>query len=233
MKNNNVQNTVIRKDCTGNRNTGDWNTGNRNTGDWNTGNRNTGDWNTGDWNAGDWNTGDRNTGGWNTGDWNTGDFNTGDWNTGKYNTGDWNTGDLNTGNWNTGDWNTGDFNTGDWNKSSFNTGCFMTENQKIYIFNKQSDWTYQDWLNSDARCLLNHIPKKVVEWIYSEDMTEEEIEEYPTHETTGGYLKVLNESESAQLWWDALSVQEKEVITTLPNFNPELFRECTGIKVDS
>lgn len=36
------------------------------------------------------------------------------------------------------------------------------------------DWTYNDWLRSDARYLLNRIPKNVVEWIYSEDMTDEE-----------------------------------------------------------
>ena len=50
----------------------------------------------------------------------------------------------------------------------------MTEEQKIMFFNKPSDWTYNDWLRSDARYLLNRIPKNVVEWIYSEDMTDEE-----------------------------------------------------------
>ena len=210
------------KDCTGLCNTGDWNTGNRNTGDCNTGNRNTGDCNTGN----------RNTGDWNTGDWNTGDCNTGDCNTGNRNTGDWNTGDWNTGNRNTGDCNTGNRNTGDWNKSSFNTGCFMTEEQKISMFNKPSDWSYRDWLNSDARYLLNQIPKNVVEWIYSEDITDEEKAEHPTHETTGGYLKVLDESDCGQLWWGSLSDRQKDIIKALPNFDPEIFEKCTGIKVD-
>ena len=219
------------KDCTGlcntgNRNTGDCNTGDWNTGDCNTGNRNTGDWNTGDWNTGNRNTGNRNTGNWNTGDWNTGDCNTGNWNTG-----DWNTGDWNTGNRNTGDWNTGDWNTGDWNRSSFNAGCFNTEEQKITMFNKPSDWSYRNWLNSDVRYLLNQIPKNVVEWVYSEDMTDEEKAEYPTHETTGGYLKVLDESECVQLWWDGLREQYREIIFSLPNFDPDIFEQCTGIKV--
>lgn len=56
----------------------------------------------------------------------------------------------------------------------------MTEEQKIMFFNKPSDWTYNDWLRSDARYLLNRIPKNVVEWIYSEDMTDEEKAEHPT-----------------------------------------------------
>ena len=168
----------------------------------------------------------------NTGDCNTGDCNTGDWNTGNRNTGDWNTGDWNTGDWNTGDCNTGNRNTGDWNRSSFNTGCFMTEEPKISMFNKPSEWTYQDWMQSDARYLLNQISKDVVEWVYSEDMSDEEKAEHPTHETTGGYLKVLDESECGQLWWDGLTNHQKDIIMALPNFDADVFEQCTGIKVN-
>ena len=163
---------------------------------------------------------------------NTGKNCTGRCNTGNRNTGNRNTGDWNTGNRNTGDCNTGNRNTGDWNKSSFNTGCFMTEEQKIMFFNKPSDWTYNDWLRSDARYLLNRIPKNVVEWIYSEDMTDEEKAEHPTHETTGGYLKVLDESDCGQLWWGSLSDRQKNIIKALPNFDPEIFEQCTGINVN-
>ena len=216
---------------TGNCNTGDWNTGDRNTGNWNTGDRNTGDWNTGNRNTGDWNTGNRNTGDWNTGNRNTGDWNTGDWNTGNRNTGDWNTGDWNTGNRNTGDWNTGNRNTGDWNTASYNTGCFNTEEQKIMLFNKPSNMTYREWIDSDARCLLNQIPKDVVEWVYEEYMTDEEKAANPTYETTGGYLKVLDESECGQIWWDSLTDDKKNIIKSIPNFDAEIFKQCTGIKV--
>ena len=184
---------------------------------------NTGKGCTGLCNTGDCNTGNRNTGNRNTGDCNTGDCNTGDCNTGNRNTGDWNT----------GNWNTGNCNTGDWNLSSFNTGCFMTEEQKIMLFDKPTDWTYRDWINSDARYALTNIPKNVVEWVSSYDMTDEEKEKYPTYETTGGYLKVLDESESAQIWWDGLTEGAKNTIKSLPNFDAEIFRKCTGIKVES
>ena len=167
-----------------------------------------------------------------TGRCNTGDCNTGDWNTGNRNTGDCNTGDWNTGNRNTGNRNTGNRNTGDWNKSSFNTGCFNTVEQKIMLFNKPSDMTHRDWYESDARWLLNQIPKDVVEWIYSEDMTDEEKAEHLTHETTGGYLKVLDESECGQLWWGSLSDRQKNIIKAIPNFDAEIFFQCTGIRVD-
>ena len=207
----------IGKKCTGLCNAGDNNTGNRNTGNSNTGN---------------WNTGDRNTGNRNTGDCNTGICNTENGNTGNWNTGNNNTGDRNTGNCNTGNSNTGDWNTGDWNKSSFNTGCFNTEEQKIILFNKPSNMTYREWMDSDAKYLLNQIPKNVVEWVSEEDMTDEEKAAYPTYETTGGYLKVLDESKCGQLWWNGLSDCDKQIIKSIPNFDPDIFYECTGIKVN-
>ena len=191
----------------------------------------TGRWNTGNWNTGNCNTGNRNTEDCNTGRCNTGNRNTGDCNTGNCNTGDCNTGRCNTGNWNTGNWNTGNRNTGDWNKSSFNTGCFNTEEQKIMLFNKPSDMTYREWMDSYARYLLNQIQKNVVEWVYEDDMTDEEKVENPTYKTTGGYLKILDESECAQIWWDGLEDEEKKIIQSIPNFDPDIFRQCTGIEV--
>ena len=186
----------------------------------------TGVCNTGNYNIGDNNTGNRNTGGCNTGD-----CNTGDWNTGDRNTGGCNTGDNNTGDWNTGNRNTGDFNTGDWNTSSFNTGCFMTEEPTIMMFNKPTNWTYRKWLESDARYLLNRIDKNVVNWICESNMSDEEKAANPTYECTGGYLKVLNQSECGQRWWDGLSELNRNVIRKMPNFDAEIFEECTGIKI--
>ena len=137
-----------------------------------------------------------------------------------------------TGRCNTGNWNTGDWNTGDWNKSSFNTGCFNTEEQKILLFNKPSEMTYREWLESDARHLLNQIPKDVVEWVYENSMTDDEKAAHPTYKTTGGYLKVLDESECGQIWWNGLPDYHKNIIKSIPNFDAEIFYLCTGIKVD-
>ena len=108
----------------------------------------------------------------------------------------------------------------------------MTEEQKIMLFNKPSDMTYRDWWESDAKWLLNQIPKKVVEWVCSEDMTDEEKAEHPTHETTGGYLKVLDSSECAVIWWCGLSDRQKNIIAAIPNFDKAIFKEITGIDVD-
>ena len=168
-----------------------------------------------------------NTGNLNTGHWNTGNLNTGHWNTGHWNTGNYNTGDSNTGNW-----NAGNYNTGDWNKSSFNNGCFMTEEPTIMMFNKPTSWTHQTWYNSDARNYLNQISRDVVEWIFESDMTDEEKENHPEYKTTGGYLKVLDETECAQMWWDNANEEVKQCILDLPNFNADIFKECTGIDVN-
>ena len=220
------------KGCTGLCNSGDWNSG-----DWNSGNRNSGDCNSGDWNSGDWNSGNRNSGDCNSGDCNSGNRNSGDCNSGNRNSGNRNSGDCNSGNrnsgdCNSGDWNSGDWNSGDWNKCSFSNGCFNTTSPKIYLFNKPSEWTYEDWLNSEARYLLNQIPGDVLEYIWLSDMTDEEKAAHPEAETTGGYLKVLDNSECAVIWWRGLSDRQKAIITAIPNFDKAIFKEITGIDVD-
>ena len=218
-------------------NSGDWNSGNRNSGDRNSGNRNSGDCNSGNCNSGDWNSGDRNSGDCNSGDWNSGNRNSGDRNSGNRNSGDCNSGNCNSGDCNSGDWNSGncnsgDCNSGDWNKCSFSNGCFNTESPKIYLFNKPSEWTYQDWVESEARCLLNEIPGNVLQWVYYSNMTDEEKAEYPEAEITGGYLKKLDNTGCAAFWWDRLSEKEKEIIKSIPNFDAGIFKVITGIDVN-
>ena len=177
-------------------------------------------------NSGDWNSGD-----WNSGDWNSGNWNSGNRNSGNRNSGNWNSGDCNSGDWNSGNRNSGDCNSGDWNKTSFSNGCFNTEEPEVYMFNKPSGMTYRQWLNSDARYLLEQIPHWCLAWVWSEDMTDEEKKAHPEHETTGGYLKKLDETDNAQIWWNDLNEESRNVIKALPNFDAEIFYQCTGIKV--
>ena len=159
---------------------------------------------------------------------NSGDWNSGDWNSGNRNSGDWNSGD-----WNSGNRNSGNRNSGDWNNTNFSNGCFNTVEPKIHLFNKPSEWTYRDWLNSDARYLLNQIPGDVLEYIWFENMTDEEKEVHPEAETTGGYLKELDNSECAVIWWRSLDQRKKNVIMAIPNFDKAIFKEITGIDVDA
>lgn len=144
-----------------------------------------------------------------------------------------NTGDWNTGNCNTGHRNTGNRNTGDWNSTDYSTGIFNTNLQPILMFNKPSDWTYADWVNSKARHILDRMPQtiKMCEWISHEEMSNEEKKNNPTYKTTGGYLKVYTHKANVQEWWDKLDKADKECILGLPNFDKAIFKEITGIEV--
>ena len=169
----------------------------------------------------------------NSGDCNSGDWNSGNRNSGNRNSGDWNSGDCNSGDCNSGDWNSGDWNSGDWNNTNFSNGCFNTVEPTIHLFNKPSSWTYRDWLNSEARYLMNQIQGDILEWVYLSDMTDEEKAEHPEAETTGGYLKELDNSECAVIWWRSLNQRQKNVIMAIPNFDKAIFKEITGIDVDA
>ena len=198
-----------------------------NSGNYNSGNRNSGDYNSGDYNSGDYNSGYCNSGDYNSGNRNSGDYNSGDYNSGDYNSGYCNSGDYNSGNYNSGNYNSGDYNSG-----NYSNGCFNTSESKIYLFNKPSEWTYRDWLNSEARALLNQIDYEILDWICFKDMSDEEKAAHPEAETTGGYLKELDKSECATSWWLGLGEEEKAIIKAIPNFDPAIFKQITGIDVE-
>lgn len=140
-------------------------------------------------------------------------------NTGNWNTGDRNTGDLNTGNWNTGNWNTGDLNTGDLN---------TTQPKTVRIFNIEIDWEFRGELHIKLKNILWRYQKPLCEWISKCNMTDKEIKDNPTCETTEGYLKVndsmRNDTEIAK--------EDREFLLAVPNFNNEILKECTGIDLE-
>ena len=144
-----------------------------------------------------------------------------------------NEGKDNTGMCNTGDCNTGDRNTGDWNKTNNNTGCFMTEERTIEMFNKPSGMTYADWERSMARNILLYMPQNIVNivWTCAENMSDAEKEAHPEFETIGGYLHEEEIKADVQSWWDGLSSDDKETVMSIPNFDADIFFECTGIRV--
>ena len=154
-------------------------------------------------------------------------------NTGKACTGRCNSGDCNSGDWNSGNRNSGDCNSGDWNKTSFSNGCFNTVSPKIYMFNKPTDWTFEQWFNCRARYLLNQIDDCPLEYIWFDSMTDEEKAAHPEAKTTGGYLKDRTTADNARKWWAGLSADDRNIIFSLPNFDAEIFKEITGIDVDA
>jgi len=210
---------------TGHRNTGDLNTGDLNTGYMNTGHRNTGDMNTGDMNTGDMNTGHRNTGDLNTGDMNTGSRNTGDMNTGSRNTGDRNTGIRNTGSRNTGDWNAGSRNTGDWNTGDWNTGFFNTVTPDvILVFDKECQ--RDEWEKAEKPYFLFF---DLTYWVEESEMTDEEKTLDPGSHYRGGQLRKKDYKTAFKESWDNADQEDREKIKNLPNFDPQIFFEISGI----
>ena len=171
-----------------------------------------------------------NAGIFNSGDWNSGNRNSGDWNSGYWNSGDWNSGYYNSGNRNSGDWN-----SGDWNSCNHSSGCFNVKSNKIYFFDKPSNWTYQDWSSSVAKRTMDCVPSNLV-WVEFDQMTDEEKESYPAAKATGGYLRKIPDDELAVIrneWWARLPPDKKDEILKLPNFDKEIFKEITMIDVSN
>ena len=168
------------------------------------------------------NTGLFNTGYWNTGHSNTGQSNTGDWNTGHSNTGNSNTGHSNTGDWNTGDWNTGIFNTCD-----FSCGVFCTESPKINIFNVKSEWTMREFMETKYYNAIVSAPLILTEWV---KYTDDEKRDDSQKNAIGGHLKQYTFRDACKKWWEKLSPDARKTITEIPNFDPDIFFEITGIK---
>ena len=171
----------------------------------------------------------------NVGEGNTGIGNSGYYNSGYYNSGNRNSGDRNSGNWNSGNYNSGYYNSGDWNIGNYNNGCFNTVASKIYLFNKPSDWTFNDWLSSKARRIMDCAPNNLT-WVKFTRMTDEEKKVYPTAETTNGYLRKIPDDELAAVrneWWAGLSPSEKDEILKLLNFDAEIFKKITMIDVSN
>lgn len=213
------------KNCTGYGNSGNYNSGYENSGNCNSGDKNSGSGNSGDYNSGDNNSGNRNSGDDNSGYWNSGDYNSGYSNLGCSNSGNRNSGSFNSGNF-----NSGDYNSGDWNLGHYSSGVFCTEEPKIKIFDMESDMTLREWRSTKASQILadNFILNT---WIYSADMTDEEKEKNPCHETAGGYLKSFSFKEACANMWDNLTDKERDIIQSIPNFNKDKFKEITGIEL--
>ncbi len=205
------------------------NLGKGNSGFCNSGDRNSGDWNSGNWNSGNCNSGDRNSGHRNSGDWNSGDRNSGHRNSGDRNSGHRNSGDRNSGHRNSGDRNSGDWNSGDFNLTDNNSGCFNVDNHKLLFFDQETEISWNQWRNSRAYDLLWNVDSRPTEWIYGEDMTDQEKIDYPSYKTTGGYLKERDISKAYQEWWKDLNDDEKQCIREIPNFDAKKFEMITGI----
>ena len=109
---------------------------------------------------------------------------------------------------------------------------FCTEKQPtIKIFDVQTDWTFDDWTDSEAYKVMSKCPYSYSDYIGADDMTDEEKERHPEYKTIGGYVKTFTATaEDKQKWWDSLSESDKNEVKALPNFDADKFCECVGIE---
>ena len=123
-------------------------------------------------------------------------------------------------------------NSGNWNSGNCNSGVFNTNKEpRIFMFDKLSDWTIEDWNSSDARDILSNCPYSYSDFVYASDMTDEEKANHPEHKTIGGYIKVYTVTKAdKQKWWDELDENDKQTIHKLPNYDEDKFIECVGIE---
>ena len=175
------------------------------------------------------NTGKGNSGYRNSGDYNSGYRNSGNYNSGYRNSGYCNSGHHNSGNYNSGDYNSGYRNSGDYNSTNNSTGVFCTIEPKILIFDEPTNMTLREFRQTQASSLLSNLILN--EWIFRDEMTDEEKEKYPNYETAGGYLKTYEYKEAWSNLWQSFNKKQKQIIKDIPNFNANKFEEITGIKV--
>ena len=193
-----------------------------NTGLFNSGSCNSGNYNSGNCNSGNWNSGYRNNGNCNSGNYNSGNCNSGNWNSGYRNNGNCNSGNCNSGNWNSGNWNSGyrnsgNYNSGDWNSCDNSTGIFCNQEDKnIRIFNKPSGMNLREFRGSKYYKALYSQPLELTYW-----------------DEKGQELKNRSYKEACALWWKSMSDENKQIIMEIPNFDPDVFFDITGIDVRS
>ena len=189
---------------------------------------NTGVFNSGDCNSGDCNSGIFNSGDCNSGIFNSGNRNSGNWNSGSRNNGNWNSGSRNSGDWNSGRGNSGSHNSGDWNSGDWNSGFFCTNSPKLRLFNKETDFTMEEFIKTEWYAVLTSGEFNLTKW---RAYTDEEKAQDERKRLISGELITIPYKEACANWWASLSEKDKAIIKTIPNFDANIFAEITGIDV--
>ena len=150
-------------------------------------------------------------------------------NTGLFNSGDMNSGDRNSGYMNSGYMNSGDRNSGVANKCNGSNGVFCNEeDMNIRIFNKPSGMSLRDFYRSRYWEAMCSVPFILTEWIW---YTKEEKAADPEKERVGGFLKEYTPEEAWANWWAEMNDEDKKIIQSIPNFDPAIFKDITGIEI--
>lgn len=121
----------------------------------------------------------------------------------------------NTGLFNSGLCNSGSRNSGDWNSCNYSNGVFCNQEDKdIRIFNKPSGMSLEEFWDSKY---CEALQSESLELTYWDDKNEE--------------LKCRSYKDACAIWWSKLTEKNKKNIQEIPNFDPEIFFDITGIDV--
>ena len=96
----------------------------------------------------------------------------------------------------------------------------------IRIVNEPSGMSLKDFYRSRYWEAMCSAPFDLTEWVY---YTDEEKAADPEKKRIGGYLKVNTYEEAWAKWWVDLSEEDRKTIQEIPNFDPEIFKDITGI----
>lgn len=76
-------------------------------------------------------------------------------------------------------------------------------------------------------------PSNSTQWVQDNDMTDKEKKEPLEYSVTSGFLKNIEREGERQEWWDSLAKESKDIVMSLPNFDKDIFKEITGIDVNT
>lgn len=86
------------------------------------------------------------------------------------------------------------------------------------------------WYSHPAYTISSNLT--LTEWINWSDMNDKQIEENPNAYVCDGYLKTYTYHEAWTNLWAKLSKDQKDSFKTLPNFDPDIFKDITGIEIE-
>ena len=136
--------------------------------------------------------------------------------------------DGNTGVFNSGSRNSGNWNSGDWNSGNCNSGFFCTNSPKLRLFNKETNFTMEEFMKTEWYAVLTSGKFNLTKW---RAYTDEEKAQDERKRFIGGELITIPYKEACANWWVSLSEKDKAIIKTIPNFDANIFAEITGIDV--
>ncbi len=94
------------------------------------------------------------------------------------------------------------------------------------FFNKDSEYTYSEFAKKFS---FIYPDLKICSWVSYKDLPKEK--QTADTKNMGGMLKTLTYHEAWAEYWGRANESNKKWFTTLPNFDPAIFKEITGIDV--